>query len=136
MFIYLNSCSEKFLAWISLYKSVLMNSSTKEILTTLNQIMIKTAYEKLYYQAASDTIEKVLFHFENKSNSLKAQSKREIYKVRNHPVHMVDNDNLALPSSFIPFCEFGGNMSAMGTKIDLMDVPVCSSFKENIKKCY
>ena len=58
-----------------------------------------------------------------------------------HPVHFVKNDNEGqkLPSSFIPFCEFGGNMSAMGVMIDEFDVPVCNSFLAKIlndQLCY
>ena len=43
------------------------------------------------------------------------------------------------PSAFIPFCEFGGNMSAMGVKIDQFDVPVCNIFQAKIMNdqlCY
>ena len=43
------------------------------------------------------------------------------------------------PTALIPFCEFGGNMSAMGVKIKQFDVPVCNSFKAKIIKdhlCY
>ena len=43
------------------------------------------------------------------------------------------------PSAFIPFCDFGGNMSAVGIKIDQFDVPVCNSFKAKIlhdQLCY
>ena len=36
------------------------------------------------------------------------------------------------PSAFIPFCELGGNMSAMGVKIDQFDDPVCDSFQAKI----
>ena len=39
----------------------------------------------------------------------------------------------------IPFCEFGGNMSVMGVKIDEFDVPVCTSFRPKIIRdqlCY
>ena len=57
----------------------------------------------------------------------------------NHPVHIVTKDNQISPSSLIPFCEFGGNMSAMGVKIDQFDVPVCNSFKSKIlndQLCY
>ena len=39
----------------------------------------------------------------------------------------------------IPFCEFGGNMSVMGVKIDQFDVPVCNSFRPKILRdqlCY
>ena len=64
-------------------------------------------------------------------------------KVTNHPVHIVDDedeDGRALsPSALIPFCEFGGNLSAMGVKIDQVEVPVCNSFRPKIYKdqlCY
>ena len=43
------------------------------------------------------------------------------------------------PSSFIPFCEFGGNSSTMGLKIDQFYVPVCKSFQAKIvndQLCY
>ena len=43
------------------------------------------------------------------------------------------------PSAFIPFCQFGGNMSSMGVKIDQFDVPVCTAFQAKIlndQLCY
>ena len=43
------------------------------------------------------------------------------------------------PSSFIPFCEFGGDMSTLGLKINQFSLPVCSSFKAKIlnkQLCY
>ena len=43
------------------------------------------------------------------------------------------------PSAFIPFCEFGGDMSAIGIKIDQFDVPVCNIFQDKIlndQLCY
>ena len=42
-------------------------------------------------------------------------------------------------TALIPFCEFGGNMSVVGVKIDLFDVPVCNSFRPKTYKdqlCY
>ena len=57
----------------------------------------------------------------------------------NHPIHIVNKDNDISPSAFIPFCEFGGNMSAMGLKIAEFDIPVCNSFKAEIlndQLCY
>ena len=39
----------------------------------------------------------------------------------------------------IPFCDFGGNMSAVGFKIDDFDIPVCNSFQAKIindQLCY
>ena len=43
------------------------------------------------------------------------------------------------PSAFIPFCDFGGNLSAMGVKIENFDFPVCNSFEAkmlNDQLCY
>ena len=57
----------------------------------------------------------------------------------NHPVHIVDVDGNLSPTALIPFCEFGGNMSVMGTKIDQFNVPVCNSFRPKILQeqlCY
>ena len=42
-------------------------------------------------------------------------------------------------SAFIPFCEFGGNMSVMGVKIEQFKFPVCNSFKPKLlldQHCY
>ena len=43
------------------------------------------------------------------------------------------------PSAFIPFCEFGGNMSAVGVQIEEFNVPVCNTFQAKIlndQLCY
>ena len=57
----------------------------------------------------------------------------------NHPVHIVTKDNTVSPSAFIPFCDFGGNMSAMGVQTDIFSDPVCNSFQAKIlnnQLCY
>ena len=57
----------------------------------------------------------------------------------NHPVHFVTEAKELSPTALIPFCEFGGNMSVMGVKIDQFDVPVCNSFRPKIIRdqlCY
>ena len=57
----------------------------------------------------------------------------------NHPVHIVTESNTVSPSAFIPFCEFGGNMSSVGVSFDKFDVPVCNSFQAKIlndQLCY
>ena len=44
-----------------------------------------------------------------------------------------------MQTAMVPFCEFGGNMSVMGVKIDQFDVPVCNSFRPKIIRdqlCY
>ena len=74
--------------------------------------------------------------FSDITHFILAQSNEKMVK---HPVHIVDEDGKVSPSSFIPFCEFGGNMSMMGDKIDEFDVPVCNSFKAKIlydQLCY
>ena len=56
----------------------------------------------------------------------------------NHPVHIINKGKIS-PSSFIPFCEFGGNMSSVGSHHDGFGVPVCSSFQEKVfndQLCY
>ena len=43
------------------------------------------------------------------------------------------------PSAFIPFCEFGGSMSAVGVQIEEFNVPVCNTFQAKIlnnQLCY
>ena len=58
----------------------------------------------------------------------------ELQKVTNHPVHIIGEDNELNPTALIPLCEFSGNMSVMGVKIDQFDVPVCNSFSPKIVK--
>lgn len=61
-------------------------------------------------------------------------------KIINHPVHIYDTTLKQLsPSSFIPFCDFGGNKDRMGVKVDQFYSPVCSSFEARVlndQLCY
>ena len=60
-------------------------------------------------------------------------------KVSRHPVHIKDVKGRMSPSSLIPFCGIGRDMSAMGVKIDKFDIPVCNSFTEGVlnnQLCY
>ena len=64
---------------------------------------------------------------------------KKLQGVTNHPVHIQMEDGILSPTALIPFCEFGGNMSVMGVKIDQFDVPVCKSFRPKIiqdQLCY
>ena len=59
--------------------------------------------------------------------------------VINHPVHIITKDIQLSPSAFIPFCDFGGEMSTVGVKTDQFDVPVCNAFEAKIMNdqlCY
>ena len=63
----------------------------------------------------------------------------EVSKITLHPVHIIDEDGKLSPSALIPICEFGGNMSIMGQKINQFELPVCKSFKPKIlndQVCY
>ena len=65
--------------------------------------------------------------------------KKQFSTVINNPVHILDEDKIRSPSSLIPFCAFGDDMEAMGTKIDGFDLPVCNSFVAKIRNdqlCY
>ena len=74
------------------------------------------------------------------NENMKTQfNSKEIQNNLHHPVHIIDTNNNLSPSAFIPFCEFGGNMSLLGQKIEQFQVPVCSSFRKtflNGKTCY
>ena len=62
-----------------------------------------------------------------------------LQKVSNHPVHFIAKEPTLSPSAFIPFCGFGGNMTAVGEYMDEIEVPVCNSFKAKIlldQLCY
>ena len=64
---------------------------------------------------------------------------REIQETIKHPVHLINKEGILMQTAMVPFCEFGGNMSVMGVKIDQFDVPVCNSFRPRIIKdqlCY
>ena len=59
--------------------------------------------------------------------------------VTNHPVHIVDEEENISPSSLIPFCDIGGNMSVLGRQLEQFSLPVCTSFKRiifNDQLCY
>ena len=43
--------------------------------------------------------------------------------------HIATEEDSLIRTAMIPFCEFGGNMSVMGVKIDQLEVPVCNSFR-------
>ena len=61
------------------------------------------------------------------------------HQVSSHPVHLVNENGTPSQTAFIPFCDFGGNITIMGTKIKELDIPVCTSFKEKFHKnqlCY
>ena len=49
-----------------------------------------------------------------------------------HPVHILNDKGDLSPSAFIPFCEFGGDMSLLGVRNSNFKFPVCSAFRKKI----
>ena len=71
--------------------------------------------------------------------SLKYLDLKLLDVVTNHPVHIVDAEGRISPSALIPFCDVGGNMSALGQDIQGFSLPVCTAFKRiifNDQLCY
>ena len=65
--------------------------------------------------------------------------KDTLHTISNHPVHFYDEEKNLSPSTFIPFCAFGRNMSSMGHIMKPFELPVCESFQETIlndQLCY
>ena len=65
--------------------------------------------------------------------------KDTLHTISNHPVHFYDEEKKLSPSTFIPFCAFGRNMSSMGHIMKPFELPVCQSFRETIlndQLCY
>ena len=53
--------------------------------------------------------------------------------------HIVHEEDDKRKTALIPFCEFGGNISVMGEKIENFVVPFCNSFRPKIIRdqlCY
>ena len=44
-------------------------------------------------------------------------------------MHIFNKNHEVSPSSFIPFCSFGGNMKIVGTELSMLDIPVCNIFE-------
>ena len=62
-----------------------------------------------------------------------------IESLKNEQVAHIYEEDYSTKTAMIPFCEFGGNMSVMGVKIDQFDDPVCNSFRPKIvmdQLCY
>ena len=145
MFTYLNTCPDSwYMSWSSFYRDLFLTKPADQIILTLNRMMKTTktsqnkedilGAEKLFNRTAS--VLSLKFH--EMQSSLPEMGFISDLSI-NHPVHILIPDNHISPSAFIPFCDFGGNMSAMGVKIDQFDVPVCNSFQAKIMNdqlCY
>ena len=129
--------------WVR-YVQKLLEMPLDRIVTSLNRLLIvsndkKDKFIKTIAEHTLDIInEKHPLQYKN-FNILNIAGSERLQKITNHPVHIVDEDKVMSPSSFIPFCEFGGNMPLMGVKLDQFNFPVCNSFKPTIidnRLCY
>ena len=167
MFIYLTICPGKFnsvnptearqkwfQAWYRLYNDLFSTHSQDQILLTLNRLMKSGSGDKNDLQRNQKLFKKTAtllkLTYENIHRLLPGLTSSNISedKVKInpmdfprilHPVHIINKENSTSQSAFIPFCEIGGNMSAMGVEIDQFSFPVCNSFKEKVlndQLCY
>ena len=64
----------------------------------------------------------------------------DLQRVTSHPVHLIYNNNQTLnPTALVTFCSVSDDYSAMGVKIDQIDVPVCNRFMPKVRRnqiCY
>ena len=129
--------------WVK-YLKKLIKQPLGVIVTNLNRLLIVS--EEKNDRFVKGIVEHILevvkkkypLHNEN-LQSLNIKNTERLQRITNHPVHIVDEDKVFSPSSFIPFCEFGGNMSMMGMKINNFDFPICNSFRPTIlenRLCY
>ena len=159
MFVYLNSCPKSIYPWIMLFNDLFENKSPPAIILTLNRILKIGSQKKQLMIITEKIFRKVslalsLKHDEINSltdpnsslnrteeNILPSESSAmsQMGTLTNHPVHIINKNGDLSTSAFIPFCEFGGEMSTMGKKIDAFSEPVCASFEPrnlNDQLCY
>ena len=129
LFIYMNQCPNKQNQWIMFYKDLMGNNSLSQIILTLNRLKkSKVGHQETnHFHFASAIFDLITNKFSLKYpfnqnpnlENLDQQTNQSLYgKLSNHPVHILDKQSGNIsPSAFIPFCEFGENMSSVGTQI-------------------
>ena len=144
MFIYLTSCPSSDYDWILFFKNLINNQPLDQILLTLNRLTTLDTDSKYVQIFASRILSflaqkfqllypkvQILNYRTKENDNSTSQSDPSLPQetdttklrvVTNHPVHLVDGSGNVSISSFIPFCEFGGNMSTVGVKIDQFEV--------------
>ena len=149
LFLYLNSCSDVITKWLIFYNDLFTKESPDQIVLTLNRVLKgdqkiqNRSFKNIAYtllRKAATTFSLKYQEIQNFTKGLAIAPSVNFSKdLVSHPVHFLNKKNQKFPSAFIPFCDFGGNMSAMGVKINPFDVPVCNSFKAKVRNdqyCY
>ena len=148
MFLYINFCPDSLKPWLLFYEDLFGKHPASNILLTLNRILkagTNNSRDKSYKIIAEKLFSKLRTSLEstrNKGNSMTSEGKHNPlseFSGFTHPVHLISKTGKISPSAFIPFCEFGGNMSAMEFQSEHFDVPICNSFVPKIlndELCY
>ena len=161
MFLYVNTCPPTEFPHMLNYVSLnIRNLPIGENLLTLNRLRIMSITNQLYFESAFRNIMKKIFdtwpskikdveallygkdssESSDSNNSILSVSETDyLSKLVNHPVHIIDENNNYNPSSLIPFCGFGRNLEAEGTKVRKFSIAVCNNFEKilrNDQVCY
>ena len=169
MFFYLNSRSYLLREWFSFYSNLFNKKSAYQIILTLNRILkvdntsrnleLKTIAAQLFQKTTDLMLLKYRkiksfihglgnssWNLEGSNGDIKGWLICRVDKnlldnlgAVSHPVHFFTPEGKLSPSAFIPFCEFGGKKSAVSTKIDKLDTPICNCFQAKIlydQLCY
>ena len=151
MYLYISFCPDPLMPWLLFYKDLFEKQPANIILLTLNRIL-KGGNNNSRHEAFKIIAEKLLNNFRNiladteslEGHSMTTESEYREHSPKDfsgftHPVHMISKGGKISPSAFIPFCEFGGNVSTMELMSDQFDVPICNSFEPKIlndELCY
>jgi len=130
---------------ISFYKHLLNTGSAKDIVIALSKFLkisqnaVKESSYKIFlkYLATMNLKQHEINDEEDIKSLLKEITIQS--QATNHPVHVLEETGQVSSTALIPFCDFGGNMSVMGVKIEKFYVPFCKSFKAKIiqdQLCY
>ena len=151
-FVYLNFCPKEVFdsPWTLLTQDILLNSTNSMMIIFLNRVRIQN--EQPWAKFLLETVKKK-FGMEYKiidlmerlsieggsMTSFKGKKWNRVHELSNHPVHIKRSSGEASPSTFIPFCQFGGRSEGVGVIVDGFSSPVCSIFKAKVlndQLCY
>ena len=101
---------------------------------TIAKKVLRKIMEKNNMELRGNTVQDMLEEYEHQKLDGLNMTFDEYHRIVVHPVHILDENNEMSPSAFIPFCEFGGNISLMGQNHPNFSFPICNSFKKAIHK--
>ena len=151
-FLTLNSCPSNLvrLYWKAIYgpksriamlASNIIKKADKDFKTKAIKIFAKISqvlgFKHIYYQHKENGNMGKTIELMTNSYDMNVTENHLLQSVRNHPVHILNNEGEFSPSSFIPFCSFGQRF--IGDKVKEFEIPVCNIFKPKVlndQLCY